>query len=171
MWLSGIGLVFQIIFYILVGAGCILFAVFGGAHYISTMMTHDETCSCNQCQSKRQKKWRAKHGNPLDVVIPTAQKPYKDDGGWWIDDKSKAPMGETWMSTVELQEGMRVLGRAAGTIFTVKEIAAREYGFVVILHNPLTDKDSWIQVSIATAHHRIWLVRPSRRSKGNGNRR
>lgn len=165
MWLTGIGLVFQIIFYIIVGTGCILFAIFGGAHYISTMMTHDKKCSCNQCQAERQKAWRKAHSAPLDVVIPKAQDYYADKGGWWIDDKSKQPMGETWISTIELEIGMRVLGKGSGSIYKVEEVAAREYGFVVVLVNELTKAKSWIRISTATAHKKVWLMRPTRKRK------
>jgi hypothetical protein len=163
MWLSGIWLVFQIIFYILIGAGTIIWAVFGAAWMVTHATEHPTNCECPECSRARLRAWKRRHAG--DGVIPRANEPY-DKGSWWIDDKAKAfPHAGEWLSTLELRENMRVLGKDRGTVYRVEVISSRSYGFAIVLINDLTQKRSWVQISTATAHHKIWLVRQSRRGQ------
>lgn len=172
------GIWYAIVF-LLIGIGVVLYAIFGAGWTISLwVFQHPENCQCDACVKKRMREWaqenaediknlndRRQPKDPHDIDSPNPPKTRGYDpnlGGWWIDDKTKEPMGGTWLSTVELDEGMYVYGADRTKLFHVDHVHAREYGFVVELSNTISHKKSWVRIGTDAAHHPIWLVRASR---------
>lgn len=158
-----IGFLFEIIGYTLLGAVTIIGAAFGFVYLFGKALQHSPNCQCPKCQSRRIRKphpWKAVED---ETVVPLANKK-RERGQWWVDEKGKLPADAgTWTSTLELQPGMRVLGRASGSVYRVKRVEVTSYGFKVHLVNQVTGNLSGVPVQSNDAQERNWLVRPSRR--------
>lgn len=155
-------IILEIVGYILLGVATIIGAVFGAAYLLTREIMrggHGPQCSCPGCQQKRHAQWKARHGDD-SPVIPTANKDRRGDQKWKVDDKkSTLPPGGTWISTLELQAGMTVIGRSGGKIYVVDGVLTRPYGFLITLSNKLTGAKSMVTVKGDAAQNRIWYIR------------
>jgi hypothetical protein len=158
-------IILQIVGYVLLGAGVIIGAAFGFGYLFFKAVQHSPNCQCPVCQKKRLRKphpWKAVEDG---TVVPLPNKP-RARGDWWVDEKGKVPAdaGE-WKSTLQLQRGMRVLGRQSGSIYRVDAVDVQPYGYLVRLTNQVSGKKSAIPVQSNEAQNPIWLVRPSRKGR------
>ena len=145
------------------GAVVVSGAVLGLAWYISKAADHAPHCQCRDCQKARMRKphpWKAVEDG---TVIPVPNEP-RPGGKWWTDEKRNIPppRGE-WKSTLELREGMFVVGKAVGSVYRVMEVNPVSIGFEVRLRNQLSGEFSVRTVYGDRAQVRQWLVRPSRK--------
>lgn len=154
-----LGIVLTWVGYTLLGATLVVGAIFGAAWYLAKEINagHGRGCSCPACQARRQRQWRARHP-AWDDLPPVNQ---AGSGGQWEKDRKPPPTRSEWVSTLELQPGMRVHG-TAGKIFLVKSVTRISYGYLVVLVNALSDVVSRIPIEGDKASHRIWLVRRPR---------
>lgn len=154
-----LGTILAWIGYVILGAGVLIGAVFGAAWYVAKEINagHGKGCSCPACQARRQRQWRARHGQDDTVVIPRVNEPRTAGPS-----NTKRPSHDAWVSTDELRAGMTVLG-GNGTIFKVQAVLTIAYGRMVVIVNPLTKTTSRIPVPAEKMQDRIWLTR---RNKG-----
>lgn len=153
---------FTWLFYIILGAGTLAAAVFGAAWYVGKALNdvHGKNCSCNACQLRRQRQWNArmKRAEGSTVGIPVRVVNPKAPTAAWAKDRKPPPSKNTWVSVLELQAGMRVLGKDTGTIFLVERVITTDFGYMVVLTNHLTGKQSRVPVMARHAQHRNWLI-------------
>lgn len=148
----------MIVVYIVTGLAIVVGGVLGAAWYLAREINagHENTCSCPNCQRKRQRAWQAKHPNAAHAL---------DE---WIKDKKPPPEKSRWVSTLELQPGQRVIGKESGSVYRVESVKPIGYGFMVVISNITTKGTSRIPIAADKASHRIWLLREEPRKGAGG---
>jgi hypothetical protein len=157
MWLLGHVLLW--LGFILLGASVIVGAVLMLAKWIGTdLIQHPADCDCMQCQAYRQGEWeKAQEAERLR----NQNQPHQS--GHTVGN-IKPPEGLShWQSTVELVEGAIVLSANRHSAYRVLQIHHRDYGYVVILQNDSTKKQSHVTVPNDKLHKKMWLMRMPRK--------
>lgn len=95
------------------------------------------TCMCNPCQIRRAKAWNR-----------------RTDGGKRLYRRN--PPGAL-VSTLDLHPGDIVSSRK-GPRYHVDEIVSRDFAMVVKLTNMCTEQKSWVTISHARVHTKLWLI-------------
>lgn len=142
---------------ILVGAAVVITAVFGAAWLIAREVNsggHGKGCPCDACQGKRLKEREAEKAE--EPLTNPPSRPF-------VADRKPLPSRSAWMSTLELQPGMKVHGKT-GKTFRVDKVDPITYGYMVVLVADLAESVARIPVAADQAAKRIWLVRKPRGS-------
>ena len=153
MWFGATGIWWFLLAlgYTLVGIGVMVGAVLALTYFTARAAVdfakHPRDCQCGPCQESRLRALHRAHRNR-----PNAPRP--------PDDRDIKPTGnEAWISTVELREGMYVVGgKDRSQVYRVDRVEHTEFGYTIRLINARTRKLSITLVPQEKAFRPIWLV-------------
>jgi hypothetical protein len=97
-----------------------------------------QVCPCERCENRRARAINAKYEK---------RQP-------WVPDEQTG----NWISTAELEEHMVIITRQSGEPYRVTYIEPRQYGYVLILRNMNTNRQSWLTVPYKSAHKKMWKL-------------